>query len=186
MLHPVSITDSKDRNHGNREKYSGNARQFFTSENREDNGERVKMNSLTDQSWIDRIVFQDSQDSEKQQHQKSIEWTSVEHGQNAGHERDRNWSNERHKLEEACQHAHHQCARYTQEGKTDRTNHSDEQAGCQLCSNVSGERAVDVLEKLVAAPSPTTTWKHQQRRTAKTFRVLQQEKSENGNEDEPG
>src|SRR6185503_15983444 len=150
-----------------------------------DHREGMKMNTLTDQSRVNDVILDDSQNSEKQQHQESIEWTSMKHRENAGHDRDRDWSNKWYELKETCQHTHHQPARQSQHSESQCTDHADKQTRRQLGTNVSSQCAVDVLEKLVTAPAPATTRKHQQRRTPEALGILQKKESQNRNENQP-
>ena len=60
MFKPVAITDGHNRNSGNRQEDSGNACEFRTRQNRNDDRERMKMNSLSDQFGIDVIVLNDA------------------------------------------------------------------------------------------------------------------------------
>src|ERR1044072_6165968 len=144
------------------------------------------MNALADQPRINRVVLRDAQHAEKQQHQKRIEWTGVQRGENRRHDRDEQRSNERNEFKNSGDHPHHQSTRQTEQSETERANDADEQTRGELRAYVSGERAVDVLEEFVAAPAPAASRQHQQRRTAKTLRVLEQEKRKNRNQNQPG
>src|SRR5829696_6283122 len=131
------------------------------------------MNTLPDQSWIDDVILHNPQHSEEQQHQKSVERTGVKHREDSRDDCDSEWSNQGNEFERACQHPHDQPARQSEQGKGNCANDSDKQARGQLRTNIRCQRAVNVLEELVATPTPTSSWKHQQGRTAKTLRVLQ-------------
>src|SRR5688572_18859723 len=109
----------------------------------------------------------------------------MKRGEYCCHNRDRQWSNERDEFEHAGDEAHNQPAWQTEEGKSERANHTDKHACGQLRANVSSEGAVDVLKKLVTAPAPAATWQHQQSRPAEALRVFQQEESKNRDQDEP-
>jgi len=89
------------------------------------------------------------------------------------HNRHQQRPDERNELKRTRNDAHHETTRQSQQRETDRTNHADEQTRGQLCADVSRERAVDVLKKLVAAPTPTAARQHQQRRPAKALSVFE-------------
>src|SRR6185369_16353951 len=125
MLHPVSITDRQNRNHWNRQKNSRHSSQLFTREDRKDHRERMKMNTLTDESWIDRVVLSNSQHTEKHQHQESIKWTSMKHREQSGENRDSNWSNKRNELEATRQDSHDQTAWQAQHSETEGANYTN-------------------------------------------------------------
>src|SRR6185295_4435599 len=52
--------------------------------------------------------------------------------------------------------------------------------------NVSRQSVIDVLEKLITTPAPTTAREHEQCRTPEILRVFQKKKREDRNQDEPG
>src|SRR5215213_10300290 len=110
----------------------------------------------------------------------------MKHREQPCEQRDREWASEGHKLENSGQHSHHQRSRQAQKRESNRTNDSDKQTRRELRANVSSERAVDVLEKLVATPAPASTRQHQQRRPPETLRVFQKKEGEDRNQNEPG
>jgi hypothetical protein len=52
-----------------------------------------------------------------------------------------------------------------------------------LRANVSRKSVIDVLEKFIATPAPTTSRQHQQRRTPEALRIFQKKKRQNRNQD---
>src|SRR6185369_1012515 len=112
------------------------------------------MNALADQPRINRVVLRDAQHAEKQQHQKRIERTRMKRRENRRHDRDEQWSNERNEFKNSGDDPHHQSTRQTEQSETERANDADEQTRGELRAYVSGQRTVNVLEELVAAPAP--------------------------------
>src|SRR5437899_12254892 len=99
---------------------------------------------------------------------------------------DDQWTNERNKLQHARDQAQDQRTWKPDQRESDATNYADHKTRCQLRADVSGERAVDVLKKFIAAPTQTATRQHRQSRAAKAVRIFQKEEREDWNQHQPG
>src|SRR5215470_5033185 len=71
MFHPVTIAHGNNCDHRNSQKNSRNASQFSARQDRKNYGERMQMNTLSNETRVNEIVLRDSQHSEKDQNQES-------------------------------------------------------------------------------------------------------------------
>src|ERR1044072_9774773 len=92
-----------------------------------------------------------------------------------GHYQTQDRPHQRHKFTDAGDQTKHQRTRYSQQRKPDCADHTNEEAGCKLGTNISSQGAIDVLKKFVAAPAPAAARQQLPGRTSESFDVLEKE-----------
>ena len=70
MFKPMTITHRENGDHGNRQKDSGNTRQFSTRQNRNDHGQGMQVDAVSNQAGIDDVIFDEAQHNEEKKYEQ--------------------------------------------------------------------------------------------------------------------
>src|SRR5438876_5978019 len=80
MLEPVAKAHGENRDHRYRQEHACDTGQLRARKDREDHRERMKMDAMPNQAWIDDIVLQYTQRPQKKQHDKSGSEAGIKNG----------------------------------------------------------------------------------------------------------
>src|SRR5882672_4894370 len=118
------------------------------------------MNSLANQPRIDNVVLNNAQHDQKDEHYESQKEASMKQSRQCSYDRYQQRPNERNELTDTRNQSEDKWTGKPQQREANCANHADEKAGGELCANVSGEGAIDVLKKFVTAPAPASARQH--------------------------
>src|SRR5438128_11617441 len=118
------------------------------------------MYSLANQTRIDNIVLNDAQNSQEQQHQKRRERPGMKYSQQRRYDCHQQWPNQGNKFTNTGDDTQDKRTWKSEHGDANRAHQADKNAGGELRTYISSERAVNVLKEFVTAPAPTSLGQH--------------------------